>query len=164
MLIGKRPRANSLDNFIADGEDEEEEEEEEEMLERAHAESSVVHSLHTGDLHRPGAGGSSSLLSTASANKRSFGIDDIVIPYHMAITTRVEKLQYKEIDTPRLVYISTHLRCALRFIACETKSLEMLTRVQLRIAFILKVFFFTNKFVVIDNLCFNVCSWSFILR
>lgn len=33
----------------------------------------------------------------------SYDIDDIVIPYHIAASTRVEKLQYKEIDTPRSV-------------------------------------------------------------
>lgn len=46
----------------------------------------------------------SELSKTSSAvNKRShsYDIDDIVIPYHIASTTRVEKLQYKEIDTPR---------------------------------------------------------------
>lgn len=52
----------------------------------------------------------SSSVPAAELNKSShkkpttsFGIDDIVIPYHIAAATRVEKLQYKEIDTPRFV-------------------------------------------------------------
>ena len=32
--------------------------------------------------------------------KSNYDIDHIVIPYSMAATTRVEKLQYKEIQTP----------------------------------------------------------------
>ena len=33
---------------------------------------------------------------------RAYDINNIVIPYSMASSTRVEKLQYKEIITPRL--------------------------------------------------------------
>lgn len=42
------------------------------------------------------------LKQSSNQKKHTFGIDDIVIPYHIAASTRVEKLQYKEIDTPRL--------------------------------------------------------------
>ena len=34
-------------------------------------------------------------------SRNSFDIDNIVIPYSMAATTRVERLQYKEIQTPK---------------------------------------------------------------
>lgn len=33
--------------------------------------------------------------------RTSYDIDNIVIPYSMAATTRVERLQYKEIQTPK---------------------------------------------------------------
>ena len=40
--------------------------------------------------------------TSSNQKKHHYDIDDIVIPYHIAAATRVEKLQYKEIDTPRL--------------------------------------------------------------
>lgn len=39
-------------------------------------------------------------LSQALTSK-SYDIDNIVIPYSMAASTRVEKLEYKEIPTPK---------------------------------------------------------------
>lgn len=48
-----------------------------------------------------------SMQSISSYNKRnrinSYDIDNIVIPYSVAASTRVEKLQYKEILTPKYV-------------------------------------------------------------
>jgi KAT8 regulatory NSL complex subunit 1 len=42
-------------------------------------------------------------LLNVSRRKRenSYDIDNIVIPYSIAASTRVEKLQYKEIPTPK---------------------------------------------------------------
>lgn len=36
-----------------------------------------------------------------STSSNSYDIDNIVIPYSMAASTRVEKLEYKEIPTPK---------------------------------------------------------------
>ena len=76
-------------------------EDEEEIIEEAHHEECLSQSA-------PASGE----LNKVSAHKRTsaYDIDDIVIPYHLAATTRVEKLQYKEIDTPRFVLARTALR------------------------------------------------------
>lgn len=55
----------------------------------------------------PSQQGGSMLDSKDPARRRrgenAFDIDNIVIPYSMAAATRVEKLQYKEILTPKWV-------------------------------------------------------------
>lgn len=63
-------------------------------------------------LRSPDSPSSSPLLqmqSISGYNKKnridSYDIDNIVIPYSVAASTRVEKLQYKEILTPKLVPI-----------------------------------------------------------
>lgn len=86
--VGRRERADS-EPWEPDDEDE--------QLEEEYEQSSLAQSAPaSSDLTKTG-------LSTASTNKRAsqYDIDDIVIPYHIAAATRVEKLQYKEIDTPR---------------------------------------------------------------
>lgn len=68
---------------------------EDEALEREHEEGSLVQSNAFSDLSKSGS---------HTRRPTAYDIDDIVIPYHIAAATRVEKLQYKEIDTPRLVF------------------------------------------------------------
>lgn len=43
----------------------------------------------------------SSVFQDLMRRRTSYDIDNIVIPYSMAATTRVERLQYKEIQTPK---------------------------------------------------------------
>ena len=43
----------------------------------------------------------SSVFHDMMRRRTSYDIDNIVIPYSMAATTRVERLQYKEIQTPK---------------------------------------------------------------
>lgn len=50
---------------------------------------------------RPGLASRGSGLQDMLRRRTSYDIDNIVIPYSMAATTRVEKLQYKEIQTPK---------------------------------------------------------------
>lgn len=51
---------------------------------------------------RPGNRGErSSVFQDLMRRRTSYDIDNIVIPYSMAATTRVERLQYKEIQTPK---------------------------------------------------------------
>jgi len=56
----------------------------------------------------PVAGDKENKIATLQKLRRenTYDIDNIVIPYHIAAATRVEKLQYKEIDTPRYTYNS----------------------------------------------------------
>lgn len=70
-------------------------------MEDEYAESSLTQSAPASELI------SKSGLQSTSTNKRAahYDIDDIVIPYHIAAATRVEKLQVKEIDTPRYVFV-----------------------------------------------------------
>lgn len=42
-----------------------------------------------------------SMFNELMRRRTSYDIDNIVIPYSMAATTRVERLQYKEILTPK---------------------------------------------------------------
>lgn len=49
---------------------------------------------------RPG-GHRNSVFHDMMRRRTSYDIDNIVIPYSMAATTRVERLQYKEIQTPK---------------------------------------------------------------
>ena len=90
----RRERADSEPWEAEDDEDQLEEEYEQSML----ANSAPAAPGSGSDLTKSALG-----LSTASVNKRAsqYDIDDIVIPYHIAAATRVEKLQVKEIDTPR---------------------------------------------------------------
>lgn len=65
---------------------------------------SISNNSHSGK--RSGDSPSSSpFLQISGFNKKcrldSYDIDNIVIPYSVAASTRVEKLQYKEILTPR---------------------------------------------------------------
>lgn len=41
------------------------------------------------------------LIFLQSTSSTSYDIDNIVIPYSMAAATRLEKLEYKEIPTPK---------------------------------------------------------------
>lgn len=50
---------------------------------------------------RPGLASRGSFLQDMLRRRTSYDIDNIVIPYSMAASTRVEKLQYKEIQTPK---------------------------------------------------------------
>ena len=42
--------------------------------------------------------------------ENAYDINNIVIPYSMAASTRVEKLNYKEIQTPKWVVFQTDLQ------------------------------------------------------
>lgn len=44
--------------------------------------------------------------------ENSYDIDNIVIPYSIAASTRVEKLQYKEIPTPKYVCVWKYFKLA----------------------------------------------------
>ena len=67
----------------------------------------LQHSESTGSL-LSSSGSSANLKDLKDSLRRrrgesAFDINNIVIPYSMAASTRVEKLQYKEILTPKYV-------------------------------------------------------------
>ena len=88
LCLGKRIRSNSHTHPWSEDEDEDEIEEQYEEDSLSQSAPAVIE-LNKG--------------TSSSGHKRTsaYDIDDIVIPYQLAAATRVEKLQYKEIDTPR---------------------------------------------------------------